>query len=559
MTSTSQPTFNWTDFEPSYQALQQQDLTPGEVPSFLRAWSNLEKRVSEAYSTLQRARDRDTANEAAENAYLQFVREVRPKVQQAAQTLNRKLLSVENYEPDEQDELMFRKIRTDAELYREENVQLDVRVTNLVNEYFKLTGGLTITLGDEELTFPQAQANLLNPDRELRERTWRLMQEANARVAPELDRIFLDLLRLRREAARNAGFGNYRDYRWQQLKRFHYTPEDSAALHRAIATHVVPLVSRRREAQRVQMQLPSLRPWDLRADPLGRPAVVAFKDVRELEDAASRIFHKLAPKLGEQFDAMRDGGYLDLAARKNKAPGAYCSSLPARGMPFLHGNFVGTARDATVLFHEAGHAFHVFATANADILMFARHSGAEFAEVASQSMELLTLPYLAREQGGLYDEADLPRVREEQLDSIVTFLPFAAVLDSFQHWVYTETGEDVTIAELDAKWLSLMRQYFPHVDYTGLESFVQKGWQYLHLYGYPLYYLDYAIAWLGAIQVWRGALADQETALARYLDALALGGTRSLPQLFEAAGAKLAFDEAHVGQLMAFIEQQYSM
>ncbi|AFZ67713.1 M3 family oligoendopeptidase [Deinococcus peraridilitoris] len=557
MTNTPQATHDWTHFEPRYQALRERPLDPAQVPAFLRDWSDLEKLVGDTDITLRRARDRNTADVPAEEAYLSFVREVRPKVQQASQELNRKLLAVEGYQPGENEVLMLRKLRTDAELYREENVELEVRMTNLVNEYYKLTGGLTVTLNGEELTLPQAQVKLLSPDRELRERTWRAMQDVTARIAPELDRIFLELLALRRQAARNAGFDNYRDYRWLQLKRFHYTPGDSQLLHQAIQAHVVPLVSRRKEAHRRQMNVESLRPWDLRADPLGREAIAAFGSIEELEDASSRIFHRLAPKLGEQFDLMRERGYLDLESRRNKAPGAYCASFPTQGVPFLHGNFVGTVRDASVLFHEAGHAFHVFASSRPDILVFARHPGAEFAEVASQSMELLTLPFLSRAQGGLYDEADLPRVREEQLDSIITFLPFAAVLDSFQHWVYTETGEDVSIGQLDAKWLSLMRAYFPHVNYDGLEGYIQKGWQYLHLYGYPLYYLDYAIAWLGAIQVWRGALADQQTALEQYLYALSLGGTRSLPELFEVAGTTLAFDEAHVGRLMAFLEEQY--
>lgn len=547
----------WTDFEPDFLALSARSLTPADVPAFLRDWSGLEQRVGDTNALLQRARDRNTADRDAEEAYLSFVREVRPRVQQASQDLKRKLLSVEGYTPAEDEALMFRKLRTDADLFREENIALDVEATALFNEYAKLTGGLTVDVDGETLTMPQAQAKLLDPDRDLRERVWRAMQSASAGVSGDLDRIFLKLLRLRQDMARNAGFANYRDYRWQQLKRYDYTPGDSAALHGAIRAHVVPLVSRRRERQRGAMNVGALRPWDLRVDPLGREPIRAFGDVGELEAAASRIFDRLAPALGTQFDLMRERGLLDLASRRDKSPGAYCASFPSAGVPYLHGNFVGTTRDAAVLFHEAGHAFHVFAAARPEILSFARHPGAEFAEVASQSMELLTLPFVGRGEGGLYDDADLPRVREEQLDSIVTFLPFAAVLDRFQHWVYAEASDDVGVEELDAAWMELMREYFPHVDYDGLEHHVRKGWQYLHLYGYPLYYLDYAIAWLGALQVWRGALGDREAALERYLQALSLGGTRSLRELFEVAGAHLAFDEAHVGALMSFVESQY--
>ncbi|WP_045233743.1 M3 family oligoendopeptidase [Deinococcus pimensis] len=557
MTNTIERAYGWPDLEPRYLSLRERPLTAEDVPAFLREWSDVEKLLGDTDALLRRAVDRNTADEDAERAYLTFVREVRPRAQQASQELKRRLLAVEGYVPGEDEALMFRKLRADAELFREENIPLEVEATGLFNEYSKLTGGLTVDVDGETLTPPQAQARLLNPDRASRERVWRALQEASAGISGELDRIFLELLRLRRTMARNAGFANYRDYRWQQLRRFDYTPEDSASLQRAIRARVVPLVSRRREAQRVSMNVPSLRPWDLRADPLGREPIRAFEDVSELEEASSRIFARLSPRLGEQFDVMREGGLLDLASRRNKAPGAYCSAFPTRGVPFLHGNFVGTARDASVLFHEAGHAFHVFASARPEVLVFARHPGAEFAEVASQSMELLTLPFLGRAEGGLFDEADLPRVREEQLDSIVTFLPFAAVLDRFQHWVYAEAPEDVRVEDLDEMWLGLMREYHPHVDYSGLEHFVRKGWQYLHLYGYPLYYLDYAIAWLGALQVWRGALEDREAALERYLYALSLGGTRSLTQLFEAAGARLAFDEGHVGALMDFLRAQY--
>lgn len=543
----------WETYAPRFQALAQEELTPNGVGDWLTRWSDLEKTLGEVGAAIYRAKSEDTANAKAEQTFLHWVTEVQPQWEVAVHGLQTKLLAVADYQPAPDHVQLLRRLRSDQALFREENVPLQAELQTLANEYDKIFGAMAVTLDGAEMTLPQAGQKLEDPDRGVRERAWRAIQGHWLQDRPALDTLYLQMLPLRRQMARHAGQPDFRAYMWQALHRFDYTPEDSLAFHEAIEAEFVPLATKLRQQRGRQLGLDVLRPWDLDVDPASAPALRPFADVAELEETTTRIFAQVDPVLGTEFQKLRPG-FLDLGSRKGKAPGGYCSFFPETGLPYIFMNAVGTQDDVRTLLHEGGHAFHDLASSAAQPLIWNEGAPTEFAEVASMSMELLASPYLEKDKGGFYAPADAARARQEHLESIVQFLPYMAVVDAFQHWVYSEAPENVTAPDMDACWDRLWARFMPGVDWSGLENERQTGWhRKLHIFEIPFYYVEYGLAQLGALQVWRNALADQAQSVRQYRAALALGNTRPLPELYEAAGARLAFDRATVGELARLV------
>ena len=403
------------------------------------------------------------------------------------------------YEPAPEHRQFLRRLRSDADLFRAENVPLQAQLQTLANEYNKLTGSMTATVNGEELTLPQVEGLLLDTDRTVRESAWRAVQERWLESRAPLDELYLKMLPVRRQLAKNAGLADYRAYMWRAMKRFDYTPEDSLAFGDAIEAEVVPLAKRLLESRRRTLGVDTLRPWDLAADPENRAPLRPFADVAELEEGTARIFTNVDPALGADFETFRRD-YLDLGSRKGKAPGGYCSFFPKTGLPYIFMNAVGTEGDVRTMLHEGGHAFHGLASSATQPLLWNRGAPMEFNEVASMAMELLALPYLEKEQGGFYTSEEAHRARQEQLERIVMFLPYMAVVDGFQHWVYSEAPEGVTAADLDARWDLLWTRFMGGTDWSGLEAERVTGWhRKLHIFTVPFYYVEYGLAQLGCL------------------------------------------------------------
>ncbi len=543
---------DWNNLKPYFEALAAEELMPKGVDAWLRRWSDLLKVVHEAGAQAERAKSEDTANTRAEAAFLHYVEQIVPHVEVASQALKAKLLAVPGYSPAPDHVQMVKRLRSDADLFRAENVPIQSQLDVLANDYDKIAGSLSVTIGGEEMTLPQAERRLLATNRAVREEAWQAMSAKWLSARPALDALYLKMLPLRRALARNAGKPDFRAYVWQDLHRFDYTPQDALSFHAAIAQEIVPLVAQSMEQRRQALGLDALRPWDLNVDPHGRAPLHPFDTASELEEGAARLFAQVAPALGEQFGLMREK-MLDLPSRKGKAPGGYCSSFPVTGLPYIFMNAVGTQDDVLTLLHEGGHAFHDMASAQAQPLIWNQGAPMEFCEVASMAMELLGSPYLGHAQGGFYTPEDAARARQEHLERIVQFLPYMAVVDGFQHWVYADAPEDVTAADMDAKWEELWGRFMPSIDWAGLEAMRMTGWhRKLHIFQNPFYYVEYGLAQLGALQVWRNALADQAQAVRKYREALALGDTRPLPDLY-AAGARLAFDAQTLGELASLV------
>ncbi|WP_161881474.1 M3 family oligoendopeptidase [Deinococcus alpinitundrae] len=547
---------HWDTYAPHYEALDRAELTPAGVPSWLADWSEISKAVSQAGAILSLRADLDTADVVAREALATFRAEVTPPLGRAEQRLREKLLGVADYSPAPDFALTYRRMRSEAAFYREANVTLEVEHQRQMQRHAEITGSQTVNFDGAELTVPEAESLLGSADRTRREQVWRAMVRSRAESRAPLNDLVLALLATRRQLAANADLSDYRAYRWQELDRVDYTPQDCLDFHQAVLAEVVPLAAGLMQDKARQLGLESLRPWDYSRrtalDAQGRPPLTPFKTAPELEGIAERVFDALDPALGAQFAQMR-GGLLDLASRQGKMSHAYCQSLQQSGVPFVVMNVVGTANDLNVLLHEVGHAFHFFASARAQPLMWNRWSPIEFVEVPSMAMEFLALDHLE----AAYLPADLERVRREQLENSILFLPWAAQMDAFQHWLYTETGPQVSAADLDAKWLELDRAFHPWLDWSGLEEGERaSGWQYYHIFRAPLYYLEYAMCSLGALGIWRSALQDAPAALERYKSALSLGNTVSVPELYRAAGVEFRFDRPYLAELMAFVTRQ---
>ncbi len=543
----------WDDIAPYYEELAGRPLdTPESVEAWLRDWSALDELLTEAQNRASIAYSADTTDPAKEAAHLRFSSEIGPKVQEQRVHLSRRLVE-SGYTRDDL-ETLLRRFRNQMELFREENVPLQAELQKLNARYQKITGGMTVEWDGEEKTLPQLRAYLLSPDRSVRERAFRLAARPYVELRDELADLFDEQDRLRALVARNAGFANYRDYAHREKNRFDYTPADCERFHAAVEETVVPAVARRHERRRQQLGLDTLRPWDTSVDPQGRPPLKPIDDVATLVERAEGIFERVDPTLGGYFRTMAEEGLLDLESRKGKRPGGYCTQLPFHKRPFIFMNAVGTGGDVRTLLHEAGHAFHGF-EAYALPYLWQRHPGSEMAEVASMSMELLTAPYQAREAGGYYSEDEARRARAEHLEGILSLLPHVASVDAFQQWLYTHP-EGADRDARDAEWLRIRERFERGIDWSGLEpERVSRWYSQLHIFLYPFYYIEYGIAQLGALQVWRNALRDQQAATASYRRALALGGARPLPELFQAAGARLAFDAGTMGELVGLIEE----
>lgn len=495
-----------------------------------------------------------TDDGAIEARFLQYVEEVEPQVKPLFFRLQEKYLASPfcGQMTGRRYAMLERKWRSEVDLFREENVPLETEVTKLANEYDKISGAMMVNFEGHEYT-PQQMARFQEKtDRSIRERAWEATSNRRMLDVEPVENIFDQMLGLRTRIARNAGLDDYRSFIWKAYKRFDYTPDQCLRFADAIAESVVPLVKELNRERCRDLGIAALRPWDLAVDPRNRPALEPFKEdsIADFVEKTRLIFDRLSPALAEDFDSLRQRDNLDLASRKGKQPGGYQCNLEEAREPFIFMNAAGLQRDVEVLLHEGGHAFHSLA-AKDEPLTFLRSAPMEFCEVASMSMELLGADHF----DVFYNDADAARAKRTLIEGIIRFLPWMATIDSFQHWIYTHEGH--TPQERTAEWLSILDRFSGDVDWSGYESSRATIWQkQLHLFQYPFYYIEYGIAQLGALQLWMKSRLDPRQALSNYRAALALGGTKPLPELFATAGIQFDFSTKTLLPLMDALREE---
>ncbi len=542
----------WVNIEPYANDLLSRELNcSGCLETLIKDGSTLAEHVSEAGTLLSIAMTCDTESEDKRRAYLDFIENVQPKLSEFADAFNHRLAghpALDELPP--RHDLMIKRILTDIAIFREENIPLQVEEAKLETEHSTITGAMTVEFDGEERTFSQMALYFENTDRSIREAAWRTVVERMGQDSERLSGIYDELIRIRHQMALNAGFDDYRPYIFEAKHRYDYSIDDCLEFHDSIERVCVPMMHELQERRREALGVATLRPWDVGeksgggVDIHGRPPLAPFEDVERLISGCSNVFHGMSPELGGMFDMLRERNSLDLESRKGKAPGGYQANLEKTRIPFIFMNAAGTHDNLSTMLHEAGHAFHSCYSSNLE-LIGDRNPPIEFAEVASMSMELMSQPQWSE----FYGDEDARRAKLEDLEKIVCFLPWMATIDAFQHWVYANPGH--THEERSEQWLELRRRFGPRTDWSGFNELKETSWQsQLHLFQVPFYYIEYGIAQLGAIQLWQHHRRDSKDGLARYARAMKLGNTKPLPELFEAAGLDLGFDEGHVASLI---------
>ncbi len=545
----------WQSLEPYLKDLLDRNIdTKENLEKWLKDQSELEALVNEDACWRQIKMTCDTENKSLEEAFTFFCMEIQPKIQPYSDALNKKLvnhplakeLDVEKYFT------YLRSIRKSIELFREENIPIQADLSVMQQQYGVISGKMTVTVNNEEYTLQQAAKFLENPDRRLREEVYRKINERRLIDKEAMNTLYDDLIKKRDQEALNAGFSNYRDYRFKELGRFDYTKEDCFKFHEAVKQHVLPLVNIIYQKKKEKLGLQTLRPWDIDAEPEGIKPLQPFKTSEELIERSIACFSKLRPFFGECLKKMQELEHLDLESRKGKAPGGYNCPLAESGAPFIFMNAAGQMHDVTTMLHEGGHAIHSFLAHPLELNGFKEYP-MEIAEVASMAMELMSMD----EWGTFFtDAADLKRAKEHQLERVITIFPWIAVIDKFQHWIYEHPLH--THVDRTAKWNEILKEFQDDViDYSGLESYRSNSWQrQLHLFEVPFYYIEYGIAQLGAIGMWMQYKINKQVAMDKYCNALSLGGTKTLPQLFETAGLNFDFSPDKIKVLMEFVKTE---
>ncbi|MEO6405587.1 MAG: M3 family oligoendopeptidase [Ferruginibacter sp.] len=544
---------DWESIEPFLKNLLDRDIsTPIALQQFLQDQSELEAAVSENACWRQINMTCDTENKALEEAFNFYCMQIQPKIQPYSDALNKKLVASPLLNELEKEKYFtyLRSVRKNIELFREENIPLQAEMAVLQQQFGQITGAMMIEVNGKEFTLQQAGKFLENPDRNVREEVYRKIQERRQQDKQALNDLFDKLIKLRNQESLNAGFDNYRDYRFKELGRFDYTKEDCFKFHEAVKLHVLPLVNEIYERKKKKLGLEKLRPWDLDAEPAGIEPLRPFNGADELLQRSIDCFSTLRPFFGECLIKMRELKHLDLESRKGKAPGGYNCPLAESGAPFIFMNAAGQMHDVTTMLHEGGHAVHSFLAHPLPLTGFKEYP-MEIAEVASMAMELFTMDNW---DSFFTTEKDLLRAKEHQLERVITIFPWIAIIDKFQHWLYEHPAH--AHAERTDAWVSILNEFQDTViDYSGLETYRSNAWQrQLHLYEVPFYYIEYGIAQLGAIGMWMQYKNNKEQALDNYCNALSLGGTKTLPQLFKTAGLEFDFSPEKIKVLMDFVE-----
>jgi oligoendopeptidase F len=545
---------SWEMLEPFFNQLLEREIhSKEELEKWLKDRSELEAFVSEDLAWRYVRMTCDTINKDLEQSYLFFVTEIEPKISPLNDLLNKKLASSKFIDELDTDKyfIYLRSIKKEIEIFREENVPLYAEISIESQKYGSIIGSLSVEIDGKELTLQQASNYLKDPDRNKREEAFKKINSTRMAHAVELDELFNKLITLRHKVAVNAGFANFRDYMFAAMGRFDYLPEDCFAFHDAIQKEVMPLVKNFTEKREQELGY-KLRPWDMEVDTKNRAALEPFTSGADLLDKTVNCFRKVDEYFAWCIQTMDNMDRLDLESRKGKAPGGYNYPMSETSVPFIFMNAASSTRDVETMVHEGGHAFHSFLSKDLELAAF-KSCPSEVAELASMSMELISYDG----QDEFYkNKEDFNRAKEEHLEGIIKILPWIATIDKFQHWIYTNPTH--TVDERKKYWVELSKEFGTGmVDWSGYENIQMYGWQkQLHLYEVPFYYIEYGMAQLGALAVWRNFIHNKPKAIEQYKAALSLGYTKTIGEIYKTAGIEFNFSASYINELMGFVKDE---
>lgn len=553
------PEFNvttWALLKPYFDELQNRAIqSTQQLETWLKDYDELGAVVSENMAWRYIKMTCDTANSKLRESFNDFVQNIEPNMAPIANALNQKIVaSAFSKELKKQGyDIYLRGIKNSIDLFREENIPLNTQLQELEQQFGEINGAQSIEYNGETMTMQKAAVYLKDLERTTREIVYHKMQTRRAADETALNELYSKLIALRHKVALNAGFKNFRDYKHQALARFDYTVQDCLNFHEAVKQHAVPLINEHDKQRKQKLKLEDYRPWDTSVDEEGLPPLKPFANARELIDRTIECFNKLDPFFGECMATMDKMGRLDLDSRLGKAPGGYQYPLYETNVPFIFMNSVGLHRDLVTMVHEGGHAIHSFLDFELEMVDF-KSPPSEVAELASMSMELMSMEHW---DVFFKNPGELKRAKKQQLESVMDTLPWIAAIDKFQHWVYV--NPDHTTEERYQEWERIISDFgSKEINYKGLESNLRRRWQVqLHLYEVPFYYIEYGFAQLGAIAVWRNYKQNPKQAVEDYKNALALGYTKPIPEIYKTAGIKFDFSPNYIKELMNFVKAEY--
>jgi oligoendopeptidase F len=547
---------SWESVKSYFENLVERTITSrADYLHWLQDKSELEAVIEEDAAWRYIQMTIDTRDEKWSNAYTLFVTKIQPELAPFEDKLNKKLVESEYFsELNELEDyhIYFRSIQTALALFREENIPLEAEINEKSQQFGTISAAQTIEHLGEQITMQKAASLLKETDEHIRFTVFEKMATRRREDVEALNNLFTELVTKRHQIALNAGFENFRDYKFQALGRFDYTKENCFEFHHAIKKHIVPLVKEIQQEKLEKLGKIKFKPWDTDVDPEGKQPLKPFETGNQLLEGTIQMFDKIDPYFGDCLRTMHEIGHLDLDSKEGKAPGGYNYPLYETGVPFIFMNSVGSQRDLVTMVHEGGHAIHSFLSRDLSLTGF-KNVPSEVAELASMSMEMLTMD-LWREFYPIED--DFHRAKKEQLESILKILPWIAQIDEFQHWVYEHPVHSVQ--ERQEKWVNLSKEYGTGLtDWEGYEDIQATSWQrQLHLFEVPFYYIEYGIAQLGALGIWKNSMNDSDNTIKKYKKALEFGYTKSIPALYSEAGIPFDFTESYLKELADFVNQQ---
>lgn len=545
----------WSRLKPYYQDLLKRPINDlDDLKQWISDRSELESVVSECFAWRYIKITVDSSDEHAMDLYEYAVQELMPKIVSFENTLNEKLVNspfVDQLKGDAY-AIYLRLARNAVSLFNHENIPLATEVQLKSKEHGKIFSEMTIGMDGKQLTLQKAGTILEETDRELRETVYHKINKRILQDTPQLESLFDTLLEKRHEIALNAGFNNFKDYKFRALNRFDYSTEDCVDFHRSIAREILPIIDELNVYRKKKMSLPLLRPWDLNVDASGKAPLRPFENVDQLVDKTITCLNRIHPSFGNVISIMQEMKHLDLESRKGKRPGGYNIQLSSTGVPFIFMNATHALNDLRTFMHESGHAIHSFLTRDLP-LNASRRFPSEVSELAAMSMELLSMDHWSI----FFDnQEDLKRAKISQLENVLKVLPWIAAIDKFQHWLYTHPNHNRK--ERQKQWLTTYKEFTSsEVDNSELEVYAKYLWhKQLHIFEVPFYYIEYGMAQLGAIAIWKNYREDPEKAVSDYKAALELGYTKPIGEIYKRAGIAFDFSQSYVAELGKFVQAE---
>lgn len=545
----------WQNIEPYFISLQNRVIeSVTDLELWLKDRSELEAVLEEDFAWRYIRMTCDTTNEKYNQDFEYFATEIEPHLAECINNLNDKFLSspFSSQLDKEKYGIYIRSLKNQFELFRKENIPLFTELQLEQQKFGAIAGAMSIEHEGKEYTLEQAANFIKSTDRAIRKEVYEKIQNRRLEDKTKLDDLFTKLVQVRHQVALNAGFENFRDYMFKSLGRFDYTAEDCFRFHEAIEKELTPLFKEFSEERRKKMNLDAVKPYDTEVDVSGKPALKPFDGGTDLLEKSIECFRRIHPYFGEKLETMKEHQLIDLESRAGKAPGGYNYPLAESGAPFIFMNAANAMRDLTTMVHEGGHAVHTFLSNDLELNDFKR-TPSEVAEVASMSMELISMDAW---DVFFSNTDDLIRAKEEQLKDSLKTLPWVATIDAFQHWIYTNPNH--TVEERTQAWENCFDRFGSNfVNWDGYEDFKRNLWQkQLHLFEVPFYYIEYAIAQLAAIAIYKNFKQNPKQAINQYMDALKLGYTKSIPEIYATAGIKFDFSREYIQSLVVFMKEE---